>query len=128
MKFTFSLVTSTALLLFDLPVSHAFTSVSFKSWRTPTTTSPRTTSTSSLKAFDVSAELSGLDALYQNAPYLASFITCSVKASAADFLAQSKQPTPQAQQSLDASVTKKDDEEEEKSRLDVDDGFSLYRK
>lgn len=52
---------------------------------------PMTTSPSSLyMSFETSAMLTALDSFYQTQPYQAAFLTCSVKASAADFLTQKR--------------------------------------
>ena len=51
-------------------------------------TTHRSSSPSSLAAFTVGE---AIDSFYQTQPYVSAFLTCSVKASAADFFAQTKQ-------------------------------------
>jgi Mpv17 / PMP22 family len=45
-----------------------------------------------LKAFAVDGALSAVDTFFQTEPYLSAFLACSVKASAADWVAQSQAP------------------------------------
>jgi protein Mpv17 len=53
---------------------------------------PRTTAQSSrLVMMDAAVVLTGLDALFRSAPYATAAITCGIKASSADWVAQSRQ-------------------------------------
>eukprot|EP01083_Nonionella_stella_P238688 836225_1 len=45
----------------------------------------------SFSPFDLSTAMSSLDSFYKTAPYEAAFMTCGIKASAADFLAQKRE-------------------------------------
>lgn len=72
---------------------------SFTSYSSPSqsllSSSPSSKSTTSLNAFELTSPsgasiLSEIDTFYQTAPYTAAFVTCGVKASAADLLAQTR--------------------------------------
>lgn len=75
---------------------HSSTSFSFaqrfnkQQIRSSSSSSFSSSSSSSLHAFDLSDNnvLSDIESFYETAPYTAAFVTCSIKASAADLLAQ----------------------------------------
>jgi hypothetical protein len=85
------------LLLFLTITAHvqAFRPVGVVQHRRPTTT---TTQTPALNMLDVSA----VDTFYQTQPYMAAFLTCACKASAADLFAQ-KNKDPDQDTAIDVS-------------------------
>lgn len=83
--FVATLSTVLLVLITERTSVHAFVS------RTQSVISPTYAAKSSSTKRDAFIGWDALDTLYQTAPYYAAFVTCSVKASAADAVAQTKQ-------------------------------------
>ena len=86
------LLTAVALMLLTSPDS------AFSFHQTPVFTprkSPSRHTKTNLHAFALEGAASAVESFFVSQPYVSAFLTCSFKASAADFVAQTQQPEPQ---------------------------------
>jgi protein Mpv17 len=78
-----------------------------------------------LNVFDISSPtLSAIDTFYQTQPYISAFLTCSVKASAADLVAQTR---ARITTTTDNAWSETEDDVEHESHPNGDNSFDLKR-
>ena len=124
----FLIATVVTIIIFHTSLEHTITVHGFVSpapqnaLHSKQFTKSSSATTSSTIKRDAFIGWDALDTLYQTSPYYAAFVTCSVKASAADAVAQTKQQSKAEEEpkpELSSLVNKKNNEEEGQHSFDL---------